>query len=87
MFKYTLPRLLSGVQSDVMAALGETGSPTAKQARTKPKQTALTSTIGKRFEELDWDHSGLCQAVFVLIACHEGSCQHQPFNTPCKSDQ
>ncbi|KAK9844535.1 hypothetical protein WJX74_003709 [Apatococcus lobatus] len=42
----------------MMAAMSETGSPSAKQSQGRPRQSTLNATISKRFAELDWGNSG-----------------------------
>ena len=56
----TESRVAAGLQSEVMAALKETGTPHKRGTKSQAtvKGSSMNNILIKRFEEMDWDNNG-----------------------------
>ena len=63
---------VSTLQDDMMAAMSETGSPSAKQTHGKPRQSTMSAIISRRFAELDWGQSGEHSPTILRMHDHLG---------------
>lgn len=55
-----MSQLVAGLQSEVMAALKETGMPHKRGTKSQAnvKGSSMNNILIKRFEEMDWDNNG-----------------------------